>query len=286
MIYLINFADEKLKYLQYINTWFGKKRGKIDEVFEYSPKDIDKNFYEMNKNIFSIQKGYGLYIWKPYIVNKTMEKIKYGDIILYMDVGASLVKDFRSVAHLLEEQDIWCCELPLIEKQFTKKEALIDMDAYRESIYESNQIHASYFAIKKNIQTEKFCKEWLQYAQNIEILDDREYTDQVFSELKFHTHRCDQSIFSVLCKKYGYHSSRDRSQFGVYEELYLYNKEFIFSKSKKQLSLPLIIVHHRVHKTKIKGLLQSMCLFLFHDERFKEHYIARLKRKGWYWLEI
>lgn len=45
-----------------------------------------KDFIENNK------RGYGYWIWKPYIIKKTMEKMKDGDFLLYLDNGSEIGK--------------------------------------------------------------------------------------------------------------------------------------------------------------------------------------------------
>ena len=49
---------------------------KKDEIFW----ENHSSFIENNK------KGYGYWLWKPYIIKKTLEKMKKGDILLYLDV--------------------------------------------------------------------------------------------------------------------------------------------------------------------------------------------------------
>ena len=48
---LINYADSKYKYVQKICSYTGYRKGKFDKVIEYSPKDIDRDFYKANEEI-------------------------------------------------------------------------------------------------------------------------------------------------------------------------------------------------------------------------------------------
>ena len=41
-------------------------------------------FIEQNK------RGYGFWIWKPYVIKKTMETMKEGDVLMYLDCGCEL----------------------------------------------------------------------------------------------------------------------------------------------------------------------------------------------------
>ena len=46
---LINYANKAFKKAQKLNSKTGLGVGNFDRVIEYSPKDIDKKFYEKNE---------------------------------------------------------------------------------------------------------------------------------------------------------------------------------------------------------------------------------------------
>ena len=35
-------------------------------------------------------KGYGFWIWKPYIIKKKLQELEHGEILIYMDAGCSI----------------------------------------------------------------------------------------------------------------------------------------------------------------------------------------------------
>jgi len=45
-------------------------------------------------------RGYGYWLWKPYIIKKNMERMKNGDILLYLDSGCEI--DSREKVFLLD----------------------------------------------------------------------------------------------------------------------------------------------------------------------------------------
>lgn len=62
----------------------------MDLVKEYTPEDIDSSFKNDNVNIFKYKRGCGLWLWKPYFINKVINENKDGDYIFYCDSGGFL----------------------------------------------------------------------------------------------------------------------------------------------------------------------------------------------------
>ena len=39
------------------------------------------------------KRGYGYFMWKPYIIKEILSEINYGDIINYVDIGFHVIKE-------------------------------------------------------------------------------------------------------------------------------------------------------------------------------------------------
>lgn len=68
-----------------------KALGKFDRVILYTPKDLPNSITASPLFCFG-QKG-GYWLWKPYLINKTLALCKEGDIIYYVDAGCTLNAD-------------------------------------------------------------------------------------------------------------------------------------------------------------------------------------------------
>ncbi len=110
-------------------------------------------------------------------------------------------------------------ELPLIEKQWTKKELFLNMGCDKKEYFESNQIMASYILIKKSDFSVKFFQEYLEYGCNEINISDK-YDKSIQQDKIFIDHRHDQSIFSLLYKKYKLKPFKDATQIGKYPRGY------------------------------------------------------------------
>jgi hypothetical protein len=133
MITLVNFADKNFRSKQKWNTFSAKLFGKFDSVLEYNFSDIDEETLALNKeNLKYHNKGAGNYFWKAYIVEKALNKINENDYLMYADSGSFFLKSVLPLVKHMEtkNKDILCFRLPLIEKQWTKRDAFLLMNCY------------------------------------------------------------------------------------------------------------------------------------------------------------
>jgi len=66
---------------------------KFDKTTFYSMDDLrnDPDFWTPHsKFVESNERGIGYWIWKPYLIKKTMEQMVDGDILLYLDAGCEI----------------------------------------------------------------------------------------------------------------------------------------------------------------------------------------------------
>lgn len=219
-----NFIIQKKNALK-----FAKENGNFDKIFSFSKKDIDKEFYERNSNILNRKRGDGYWIWKPYFIKRVLSEIEEGDFVFYSDAGAVFLKSVDILINELEKnkQDIMGYELPFIEKQWTKRELFKTMNLDKKVYGESNQILAGLILIKKTKFSLNFIDEWLKY-----ICVEQNVTDILSEEQEkcFKEHRHDQSIFSLLYKKYNLKPFKEPTQYGVNSEFYKEKKIVIKPK--------------------------------------------------------
>jgi hypothetical protein len=213
---LINYANAYFYKSQKINSQSGLEVGLFDEVISYSPKNIDRNFMSKNKHILQCSRGNGYWLWKPYFIKKTLEQLNEGDFLFYCDSGAYFIKPITSLIDLSLDtnQDIIVFDLQLKESVYTKRDAFILMDCDTPKYSESNQRLGSFSLWRKTKNSMKFLEEYLAYAQDDRIITDLENQCGAPNYPSFKDHRHDQSILSLLSKKYNIEAYRDPSQWG------------------------------------------------------------------------
>lgn len=276
MIYSINYADEKFEKIRLYNTKTAYSKGKVDKVIEYSPSDIDKDFISNNSSIFSYKRGADLWLWKPYIILKTLELLKEGDYLFYADAGSIFVNRVQLLIDVMErdKQSIMVFELPLLERQFTKKETfkLMEYDNYSE-----NQVLASFILMKKNSNSINFVNEWLKYMQNEKILSPDHFCKDIIEFEDFYSHREDQSVLSILARINKLPVYRDPSDYGDRPWQY-YSKNWEYNpKTYNNSPFPKIIISNRkvnpikyLIKEKLKTFLCSVGIYT------EKYYISKI----------
>lgn len=218
----ITYSDSKFLKQKKFSLFCAKNIGGFKKVIGFSPENIDIEFYKENKFILDQKRGAGYWLWKPYIIFKCLNEIKEGEFLFYSDAGVFFTRRatvlFETVAET--SQDVFAFELPLIEKQWTRREVFAHTNTTdRSDIVDSNQLLASFIIFRKSNKSLKFVNDWLCLCkQDILISDDLIQKDE--QDSCFIDHRHDQSIFSVLYKVNGFTPFLDPSQFGVHPEGY------------------------------------------------------------------
>lgn len=231
----INYANLKYFKSQEYCTQTALQAG-FDETYSYRYNDMDKDFIRDNFKVLSESRGSGYWLWKSYFIKKTLDKLNHGDLLVYSDSGSYYINSIQPLVDkiLLEESGVLSFELlGLFEYQYTKKDAFTLMECNEEKYINTSQREATYIWLIKNDFTVHLIDEYLKYSQNENILSD---IPNVSGDNYpgFIDHRHDQSIWSLLMKKYGIPGHRLISQHGDH----LVND---FPEDK----YPQITLHHR-----------------------------------------
>ena len=205
-IVAISYSNELYQRQLELNKKSAIEVGKVDEFYSYGPDDVDPAFREKNKDILSRKRGNGYWLWKPYIIYKTIvEKLKYGDYLIYSDACVLYMKSSRLLVNFLEQHKakMWTYKITYKEKLYTKRDAFILMDADTPYYTDTNQYMATLMIYKKSKYTVKFIKEWLHYSQDKRIITDDKNTMGKENYPEFRENRHDQTVLSLVIKKHG-----------------------------------------------------------------------------------
>jgi hypothetical protein len=212
MIHLITYGNDI-----YINS---KKRlceeakrvGWFDTITSYGPEDLDLEFQNKFKDILIRPRGGGYWIWKPYIINKHLEKIKDDDILIYLDAGCSInpkgIDRFKEYIEMLNNSDHGSISFQLgtNEKLWSNKEIFdhFNVDINGDIAY-SSQIMATIIILKKNTKSINIIDLWLKTLHNNPLLFTDDYNNNPCNKYsrEYIETRHDQSVFSIIRKLYG-----------------------------------------------------------------------------------
>lgn len=194
---------ERIKYAAYA-------MGCFDSINVYKEEDLDSNFrVKHGKFIQDNRRGYGYWIWKPQVILQTMKSVRLGEYIVYADAGCDFkctpatINRFRE--YIDNTNDILVFHLDdKPEYCWTKMDTICQVHGKQVHVelLTSPQIIATVIFFKNTEWSQQFVQEWLDICSR----DNYRYITDEASSLPnimgFREHRHDQSIFSLLVKKY------------------------------------------------------------------------------------
>jgi hypothetical protein len=208
--YLISFGSKG-----YENTLTNLRNSAspfFDEIILYNENNITelKDLYPKH---FEGGRGFGYWLWKPYLILKTLNNIKDDDIIMYTDATINFVNNPLSLFNLLANKDIILFSNEYKNSQFTKYDTFHELDALDEKFTNGKHVNAAVILIKKTVNSLIFVEEYLNFCKNFKIISDEPNTNGInFSD--FIDHRHDQSILSILSIKNQIELYKDPTQWG------------------------------------------------------------------------
>lgn len=213
---VVSYATEKFfksqKFLEQTSYNFG-----ADKVFSFTKLDLDSEFVKNNYSLLSNRRGAGYWCWKPYVILKAFELINYGDTLLYLDSGMSVINDLK---FLPIKQEITSFEMyDKHQYEWTKYDTFHIMKCLNNKYLISKQRQAGMQIYLKTQNSINFVEEYLKYCLDAQCINDNK--SMFGTDLPtFKEHRHDQSIFTNLCVKYNIPVHRDPTQWGNIHKIY------------------------------------------------------------------
>lgn len=100
----ISYGDKRFKKSLNLIKKEAKNIGIFDRIITYTPKDLPACI--KSSPLFLFKKGGGYWIWKPYIIYKTLQLCHDDDIIYYADAGCTLNANSKEWEMLQREIDM------------------------------------------------------------------------------------------------------------------------------------------------------------------------------------
>ena len=226
MIYFLVYNDNKHNhYLEQLLKSV-KIYGQEFDIILFNKKDIDDEFVEKNKFILNCNKGGGYWLWKPYIINKILEKINDNDILFYLDSKYYFIENFTNLYfNYMINNDILVWKNKPNEpiyymKNWCKMDVILKYDIYNKVFNEDlEDCWAGAFMVKKNNNTINYIKEWLEMCCVYEDITDS--LSRINNSDLFYDHRHDQSLLNIVLQKYNIEPQN-------LENKYLQNSDYPF----------------------------------------------------------
>lgn len=197
-IKVLTFANEKYRQSQIRLTSHLNNIG-VNNVINYNETNLPVEFIEENKEFFKYKRGFGYWIWKPFIILTELEKLNDDEILLYLDCGDVPSKLFFEILEEHFKRDtIFLTNMGWNHGQWTKRDCFVYMNCDFPEFYASVQLEAGVIALKKTQSNIELLKDWYKYMKVENLLIDSPNIYGLPNLPNFIEHRHDQSILTNL----------------------------------------------------------------------------------------
>ena len=212
-IRLLSFADGKFANAQ---TRLEKNRvkfGYADSHLMAGPNDLRAaDLFTANPQFNPSQKGFGYWLWKPFLMLRALQQLPLGGVLLYLDADDGLEVNCREVLLALHSRHDVILNLyksdPAIER--TKRDAFVAMHRDTPFYHEQPQIEAGFISVKNTPRGRAFLEEWFSWCRQFSLISD-EPSRMAPEHDEFCYHRHDQALLNLLSFDPGVCRSRELS---------------------------------------------------------------------------
>lgn len=208
----IAYADSALAYsLERIGRQ-ARRLKLFDEIILYTPADLSDEI--KSHPLMQYRRGGGYWLWKPWLIQKTLKDNAPGDIVVYADAGSTLRKspDWEKLFGLMERYDTLCFQYAETVPEFsrwgnastkikfwTKRQMLDFFDNYfQDNAYQDNCKIMGGLLFMKNPEN-SLLREWFDITLNHpELVVDPTPEEIQNQKPGFAYHRHEQCIITAL----------------------------------------------------------------------------------------
>lgn len=220
---MTTFASKSLAPAMERLTRQASSMGIFDDIIQYDETMLDDNFrarfkFKLSESI----RGFGYWCWKPQVAFQALDRVRDGDVLLYLDAGCHL--NSQGKRRLEEYVDMLSPETPILAFKYngssnddtlktravpqwtndawTKEDLFATLGVGHDAPLRTDQTyHATAFMLLNVPLARKFLSEWIEvFTKDWAMIDDSPSVLQ--NGPLFKEHRHDQSIFSILCNRY------------------------------------------------------------------------------------
>lgn len=168
--------------------------------------DIEPEFISANRFTFQQPRGAGYWLWKPYLIRRTIQTLGPDDWLMYTDSGMSFLRDpwpyiLRHEA-AMANTGLLAFGWAGLNREYTKRDTFVLMGLDELRYADGPHVTASTLVCRNTAFARGFLDEWIAFARDPRILTDLPNTKGLPDYPAFKCHRHDQSILSLLCMKH------------------------------------------------------------------------------------
>jgi hypothetical protein len=208
-LYFLSFGNNRYNHALYRIRREAVSLNIFNHIYIYNENELKQfnEFWDKHKDFILLNsRGYGYWIWKPFLVKYILSLMDENDILVYADAGCQLnplgIDKFRDYINIVNNSNSGILSFQLQSEHLEKRWTKMDLFNYLQchDLADTNQLIATSFIIKKNDKNVQIVNQWYELACNYHLIDDTPSISKNYDI--FVEHRHDQSIFSLLRKMY------------------------------------------------------------------------------------
>lgn len=225
LLHVVTFAGG-IRCWKKAQTRLGKELRRLDSEirhWSFSQESACEVMKKQGLDLASFSKthprGFGLWSWKPFIIQEVLLNAQDGDHIIYMDSGSTANTSvgsrirLQSYRQIIDRNSLLAFQLQHSDYLYSKYAVVNNYSMTREDI-RSGQICATIVGVKNDRLGTGLVREWCSGVsrEKFSLLKDPTPNDQQIEG--FIAHRHDQAIWSAIIKKAGLAPIPDETYFG------------------------------------------------------------------------
>lgn len=218
-LHLISFASSEEKYFSTMKRFHRESvcMGVFKTINLFSGNNCFEYCEELleHKKFMESTRAYGFWMWKFFLISELMKSIPEDDVICYADLGCTFnlggKERMCEYYSLVMENGSLCFDISHLERDFTKLDTYLRIFPNNEKYLHTGQRCSTTYFLKNNKEN----KSMIDESKLISVENNYHYIDDTKSTINYKNfsgdHRYDQSIFSLLSKKYDFHCIPDET---------------------------------------------------------------------------
>ena len=208
-LYFLTFGGPDKNYYEAVDRIASQAAdmGVFTDIFTYTDQTLkdEEEFWPIHHEFIEANpKGFGYWLWKPYIIKKTLDKLNENDILLYCDCGCELNVNgkqmFSTFIERVNNKLIIGTDGGSSDYNFTKADVSKYFGITDINVLKQPHMQAGCLMMKKCTVITDLVNEYYEKCCIYPLLDNSESVEPNYPP--FVEHRWDQSIFNMLVKKY------------------------------------------------------------------------------------
>ncbi len=187
----------------------------FNEIILHTPDDLSDDFRKRHADLFAFSRGFAFWIWKPWLVLKSLREMADGEVLVYCDSQVIFRDDPAPLFQLCRENGGTAFfhqkREGHLNRKFTRRDCFVRMGCDSREFWDGPQLNTAICVWTR--EAIDVAEEWYWWCADEQVVSDApSVLGTEFPEFKDHRH--DQSILSLMCLKRGIRTYPDPSQFG------------------------------------------------------------------------